>query len=265
MKKFVNDILKNYPYLNNFILNMYICCTMKCRYLKEYFIGTRLREEEWATRHIHKDKREIDDWGTCNIDWIESYWDSIYHTHRKYLIDEISEFNPMSVLEIGCNCGPNLRLLADKFPDAIITGIDINPMAVKKGNEWFKQNDISNVKLMEGKADNLYQFEDNNFDVAFTDAVLIYIGPDKIKTVIEEMIRVAEKGFILVEWHDFEKQHKDPYGLGVYYNGYWKRDYMNLLKQFIDERQIHINRINSDMWPDKNWEKFGGIIKAIIK
>ena len=265
MKKFIVHFLKKYPGLYNFIVGMYTYCTMKCRYLKEYFIGTRLREEEWATRHLHRNKREIDDWGTCNIDWIESYWDSINHPHRKYLIDEISEFTPMSILEIGCNCGPNLRLLANKFPDANITGIDINRMAVKKGNEWFEQNGIANVKLMEGKADNLYQFEDNSFDVVFADAVLIYIGPDKMKTVMEEIIRVARNGLILIEWHDFEKQNKDPCGLGVYHNGYWKRDYITFLKQFFAEEQIHITKINSDMWPDKNWEKCGGIIKVIIK
>ena len=265
MKNSVTPFLKKYPLVYDFIVAIHKYYTVKCRYLKEYFIGTRVREEEWATRHLYKNKREHDDWGTCNIDWIESYWDSLHHPHRKYLIDEVSEFAPKSVLEIGCNCGPNLRLLAERFPDVDLTGIDINPMVIQKGNEWFKQSGISNVKLIEGKADDLCHFEDNSFDVVFVDAVLIYIGPDKIKTVMEEIIRVARKGLILVEWHDFEKQHKDPYGLGVYYNGYWKRDYITFLKQFFAEEQIHITKINSDMWPDKNWEKCGGIIKVIIK
>lgn len=265
MKRSTTQFLQKYPKLYDLIVGMYIYCAIKCRYLKEYFIGTRLSEEEWATRHLYKNKRECDDWGTSKNDWIKSYWDSLNHPHRKYLIDEISEFAPTSVLEIGSNCGPNLRLLAEKNPDTKITGIDINPMAVQKGNEWFKQNGISNVKLIEGKVDNLYQFEDNSFDVVFADAVLIYIGPDKIKKVMEEIIRVARNGLILVEWHDFEKQHEDSSGLGVYTDGYWKRNYINLLKQFFDEDQIHIAKINSEMWPDKNWSKFGGIIKVIIK
>jgi ubiquinone/menaquinone biosynthesis C-methylase UbiE len=144
-----------------------------------------------------------------------------------------------------------LRLLAKKFPDAEkIIGIDINPMAVKKGNEWLAQEGISNVKLLEGKADELGQFQDRSFDVVFTDAVLIYIGPDKIKDVMKEMVRVSRRALIFVEWYS-EYQREDPQGLGVYCNVYWKRDYVALLRQFIPnypEDKIHISKFPEDMW-----------------
>ena len=50
----------------------------------------------------------------------------------------------------------------------------------------------------------------------FTDAVLMCIGPDKIKDVMKAMIRVARRALILVEWHT-EDQRKDRHGLGVYW------------------------------------------------
>ena len=139
------------------------------------------------------------------------------------MVETISNLNPNSILEIGCNCGPNLYLLAKKFLNAEIIGIDINSMAVQKGNEWLAQEGFSNVKLLESKADELGQFQDKSFDVVFTDAVLIYIGPDKIKEIIENMIRITRKALILMEWHSFEPDHKDPFGLGVYHFGCWKR------------------------------------------
>ena len=44
------------------------------------------------------------------------------------------------------------------------------------------------------------------------------------------MIRITRKASILVEWPCFEPQSKDPYGLGVYHLGLWRRDYVALLK-----------------------------------
>ena len=112
-------------------------------------LGTRLKERYWAKRHL----RGGDDWGYGNDDWVRGYWDSRNHLHRSFLVERISKFFPSSILEIGCNCGPNLYLLAQKFPRAEIVGVDINPLAVQKGNEWFVREGISNVRLLVGKAD----------------------------------------------------------------------------------------------------------------
>ena len=138
-------------------------------------------------------------------------------------------------------------------------------MAVQKGNDWLAQEGISNVKLLEGKADELDQFQDKSFDVVFTDAVLIYIGPDKINEVIREMIRITQKALILVEWHSFEPERKDLYGLGVYHSGCWKRDYLALLKEFVPEERIHVTKITEDIWPDKNWSEVGAVIEIVME
>src|SRR3990170_32118 len=149
------SFLKRYPTFYRLIEKVYY--RLRFSRLKEYLLGTRAREIEWATRHLRKG--EVDDWGKGNTDWIKGYWNSQDHSHRSFLIEKISRFSPISsILEIGCNCGPNLFLLAKKFPNADIVGIDINPMAVQKGNEWLAQEGFSNVKLLVGKADELGQF-----------------------------------------------------------------------------------------------------------
>lgn len=151
-----------------------------------------LTDEEWATRHLDDGE-----------DWIEGYWKSRDHPHRAFLLDKICEFSPIhSVLEIGCASGPNLYNIAKKFPDAEIRGIDVNPMAVQKGNEWFRQEGLSNVKLEVGKAQDLKRFPDKSFDVAFTDAVLIYVPPEEIRQVAREMLRIG-RVLVLNEWHIF--------------------------------------------------------------
>ena len=264
MKEQLKHLLEKMPALYRFITKGYTYSVLKFRYLKYLLSGTKAIEREWASRHLCKDKKR-DDWGKGSNDWIKGYQDSQNHPHRTFLVETISKFNPSSILEIGCNCGPNLCLLAKKFPDAEIRGIDINPMAVQEGNEWLAQEGISSVKLLEGKADELGQFQDKSFDVVFTDAVLIYIGPDKIKDAMTEMIRITRKALILMEWHSFEPELKDPKGLGIYYQGSWKRDYVALLRNFIRAEQIRVTKITEDIWPDMNWKEVGAVIEVVVE
>ena len=257
MKERLKHLLEKTPALYRFIVKGYTYSALRFRYLKYLVLGTKKMEKEWATRHLREGERERDDWD-------KGYRDSLNHPHRSFLVETISKFNPPSILEIGCNCGPNLYLLAKKFSDAEIIGIDINPMSVQKGNEWFTQKGISNVRLSVGKADELDQFQDKSFDVVFTDAVLIYIGPDKIKEVMKNVIRSTRQALIFMEWHSFEPERNDPKGLGIYYLGCWKRAYVALLKQFVPEEKIHVTKITEDIWPDKNWKELGAVIEVAM-
>lgn len=197
-------------------------------------------------------------------EWVGNTWEGLDHPHRPFLVEKIAVHSPVSsILEIGCWTGMNLYLLSKRFPDASIRGIDINPLAVQKGNEWFAQEGISNVSLSVGRAEDLGNFHDKSFDVIFTDAVLIYVSRGKIYGVIEEMLRIARKGLIFVEWYNFNQQLRDKRGLGVF-TGYWVRDYVALLKQFVSEEQIRVTRITQETWPNAGWIKNGALIEVTI-
>lgn len=252
----IKIILERWPKFYNLVKRGYSTFRSMHYKLGMRLLGTKLEEKYWATRHLRKGN----DWSNKENDWVRGYWDSQDHSHRNFLIERICKFSPSSILEVGCNCGPNLYLLAKKFPDIEIRGIDINSMAVQKGNEWFKQERISNVKLLVGKADELKQFPDKSFDVVFTDAVLIYIGPDKIKKVIEGMLRVTRKSLILLEWHCFNSK-SNPAGV---YVGLWMRDYVALLKEFVPENKIKVIKMPEELWPDENWQRYGGVIEVVM-
>ncbi len=256
--------LKRWPTLYGFVERLYF--TLQPVRLMEFIAGRGAWEREWAKRHLRKGN----DWGDKqhtgeDDEWVMGYWDSRNHSHRSFLVERIATFYPFaSILEIGCNCGPNLYLLAKKFPDIEIVGIDINPRAIQKGNELLAAAGISNVRLLVAKADELGQFQDKSFDIVFTDAVLIYIGPDKIKGIVQQMFRIAQRALILVERQSFEHDHRDPYGLGVYHKDLWLRDYNALLKHLVPEEQIHITKITGDMWPDLGWQETGAIIEVTL-
>lgn len=259
MRERLKRLLKKSPLLYSLAAKTYSFGALKVRYLGERMLGTRLAEKEWSTRHLHKgsDWRDGD-----NGEWIKGYWDSRYHSHRQFLLEHITKVSPVSsILEIGCNCGPNLYLLARELPAADIVGIDINPAAVQKGNEWFTEEGIKNVKLLVGKADRLEQFEDKSFDIVFTDAVLIYIGPDKIKKVIKDMLHIARKALILFEWHSFGS----PAGPCGVYMGHWTRDYTALLKEFVSQDKIHVIKMPEQLWSDKHWQKHGAVIEVNLE
>ena len=248
------SILQRWPFVHRLVKVWY----WKIRGFQESFLGTRIQERYWRKRHLLKRS----DWQDGE-DWVMGYWNSKSHPHRQFLMEKISRYFPLrNVLEIGSNCGPNLYLLAKKSPQVKLVGIDINREAINIGKRFFTQEGISNIELLIGKADTLYQFSDKSFDLVFCDAILIYIGPDKIKEIMKEIIRVSRKAIILVEWHEDSKE--DHNGLGVYHFGHWKRNYVNLLKQFVGEDQIYTTKIPEELWPGKHWQKLGYLVEVSL-
>jgi len=236
-------------------------------------------DKEWATRHLYEKS------------WVEDYWKSRDHPHRAFLVEKICKYAPInSILEVGCASGPNLYNIAKKFPNAEIRGIDINPSAVEKGNEWLKQEGISNVKLEVGRAQELNRFANKSFDIVFTDAVLIYISPNEIKKVVKEMLRIS-RVVILNEWHAFKKwlavllneyyyfrlifsrqrlkvlniPFKPKSASLGFFARHWVRDYRMLFEEFVPKERILITKLPKEVWNDKSWQQWGAIIEVWSK
>jgi len=238
MKEKIKNLFKKYPKIYALLSNFYY----KVKYLKLRFWGTKFEENEWAKRDIKT---------------VLKSWENLNHPHRSFLIEEIKKIPQLSsILEIGCGYGPNLYHLAKIFPLAEIKGIDVNPLSVKLGNKWLKGG---GVKLFVGRADQLNQFPDKSFDLVFTDAVLLCIGPDKIKKVISEMQRITKKAIILLEHHS-EKVNI----LGNYNQGRWLRNYRKLFQSINPKSKIEVKKIPKNLWGG-DWKKYGCIIEAIIK
>jgi len=218
----------------------------KIKRLARKIFGTQVDELYWRFRHIFDKK------------WVESYIseESINHPHRKFLIDIISKYSPFeNVLEIGCASGPNLYLLAKKFPDLEFYGIDISKKAIEVGKNFFKKENINNVFLYSGKVEGLKRFKDKSIDIIFTDAVLIYEGPDKISQIIKEMLRVVKKAIILCEWHSDSPKSVYKY--------HWIHNYKSLFSQFIPGQKVRITKLPKNLW-EEDWRELGYFIEVIL-
>jgi ubiquinone/menaquinone biosynthesis C-methylase UbiE len=174
------------------------------------------------------------------------YWEKRNDDSKLYLLDKLKEFNPSSVLEIGSNCGNNLFRLAKAYPNAEIVGIDINPLAVELGNKWLKENGINNVSLRVDNVEDLESVSGHHFDVVFSWAVLMYIHPKRILSVVNKLSGIANKGIVLIEMH--KRDLKNP--LGEFHSpANWKRDYLTILKSLdVDMADIRIESVPSHIW-----------------
>ena len=231
--------------LYQFLLNIFFY--IRPLRIKMLFQGTKAWENYWIN------KKGGEDWNSKSS-ISEAYWESINHPHRQLLVDTIGKFKPKSILEIGCASGANLYLLAKKYPNAEIWGVDINKEAVDYGQRKFRELGMKNVWLATGKADRLL-FADKSFDVVFTDAMLIYIGRDKISQVIESMLLIAKKGLVLCEWHN-----ENLSWLGEYKDGVWQRDYWRVFRRYVNKDSIKITKIPKNVWAE--WDNRGAIIEV---
>lgn len=236
MKRFLRKFKRTYSILQHVYYQ-----TLR---LLESIVGTALHEWRWRIRHLIKKG------------WSEGYIKSTVHPHRDYLIKKIIEHAPFhTALEIGCNVGPNLYLLAKRLPAGTYYGIDINSDAIVKGKAWLEHEGLTNIHLAVGKADRLERFDDKSIDVIFTDATLLYIGPDKFSRVLQEMVRVSRRALIFLEFHSFESDRHQ------YYDARWIHDFNTLVQTYVSGAQCRVTRLPSDLWDDPLWREYGSVIE----
>ncbi len=116
------------------------------------------------------------DWRNGAPDWIQEYWDSRKHPHRKLIIEALDK----------------------------LAGIDANADAITRGKE------LLDADLRAGTFFNL-PWEDQSFDIVLADATLMYADKNDIIPVLLEVNRVARRGVIFVEWFRTRKLNESTW------------------------------------------------------
>jgi ubiquinone/menaquinone biosynthesis C-methylase UbiE len=118
--------------------------------------------------------------------------DSNYNEEMaKFILDLATSLRTQNVLEVGCNCGNDLRLFTQDFD---VSGIDPNESAIRKAGQnlphfKFKVSSITELP-----------FEDSSFDFVFTRNVLNYIDDSDMERSINELFRISRKYILNVEF-----------------------------------------------------------------
>ena len=138
-----------------------------------------------------------------------------------FLLNKIKELKPKSVLEVGSGSGVNLLLIKYFFPEIIVTGLELNPNAVKSFNTRnYRQNLfevlsavspfrvsreevplrhdlLQDIAICCGDAGDI-PYEDSTFDFIFTNSALEAMGQAPLGQV-RELVRVSRKDLVLIE------------------------------------------------------------------
>lgn len=203
------------------------------KYLDTYF---------WRFRHY------------IRSDWKSGYLDSnsLNHPHRELLIDLVrSKPKFKSLLELGTGSGINLIKLSVYFSSIKYIGIDINQKAISKGMEYLEKNNISNIQLIADDIFTIKKMDSRSVDYVLTDAVLMYIEPNILPELLNEMLRVSRSGFIMFEQASSGGEYED----------HWRHDYEKVLATLGGIKSYSLSEIPEQYWSD-DWIKYGRIIEV---
>ncbi len=192
-------------------------------------------------------RKMIPDWAKWKYrraDWEKGYWATQDHPHRDQLMKVLKKIYFNSVLEIGCNCAPNLNRISQVKSYCKLWGIDINKQSIETGRRL-----LPKAYLLDGDAQAVLKTLHDPFDIVLTDAFLIYIDDNKIESLKKEMLRLAKVAIVLVEWQDDNVTAE-----GNKSTGHWVRDYRKLFKGY----KVEMQKI--EHWKDDKWTRFGNII-----
>jgi len=95
------------------------------------------------------------------------------------------------ILDIGCGLGGGVQVAHHRFPQARITGVDVNSSAVSVGRKRLRH--IPSIRILQGNARDL-PFADNSFDMIFSVGAASYVGMDAF---MQEAARVLRPGGVL--------------------------------------------------------------------
>lgn len=193
-------------------------------------------------------------------------------SERATLIEAIADRFPFRrILEIGSGFGQNGTVLGPLFPSAEIIGLDPSTSSILQGQRILSGAGINNVQLVEGFGHDLSRFPDGRFDLVFSCASLLYVGPDRIEQTAREMLRVVRRrGAVLVleqsfgtgDWGGvkFERPHPSTgYGSPT---GYWIRDYRALFRLMAAEEAVQLYPVENPIWAAEQWKEYASIIEV---
>jgi ubiquinone/menaquinone biosynthesis C-methylase UbiE len=171
--------------------------------------------------------------------------------HRKFLINLIlKKKNIKKILELGCGDAVNLKMIAKKNQFIDLYGIDINKTVIKRAISVINKFNF-NIKLICGNMKNLEKYKNNEFDLVFTDAALMYVDSSNIYKILNEIFRVSRSKVFICE------QHTDG---THFYNDKWVHNYKEIIHRISKNNLIRIYKIKDNRAGD--WEKFGKIIEV---
>ncbi|MDR1064503.1 MAG: class I SAM-dependent methyltransferase [Azoarcus sp.] len=105
--------------------------------------------------------------------------------------NDIANVVPEKILEIGCSVGFNCLGLAERYPQALITGIEPDGEACVVASSMADYFGLKNVRFIQGIGESL-PFPDESYDLIVCHTVIEHVND--VETCIKEMARILRAG-----------------------------------------------------------------------
>jgi pseudaminic acid biosynthesis-associated methylase len=140
------------------------------------------------------------------------------------------------VLEVGCNRGHNLMVLADLLGQGCdVVGVEPNRYALELARQATTKAGVLHGDIFD------LPFKDSFFDMVFTAGVLIHVAPTDLPAALAELHRVSRRYLLVIEYFAHQEEairYRDQDGL------LWKRDF---LRSYLDQFP-HLSLVQQGYW-----------------
>ena len=151
-------------------------------------------------------------WRFKTKEFLADPWQKKIFPQHDWLLKQIKELKPDSILEPGCGFGRNLNwLIKQGIKSEILTGTD--PFFHPQGSINYVRANV--LKL---------PFADKKFDLVFTHGLLMHLSPRQLPRALAELVRVSNKYLIIIEEVCHRARQLNYFT--------WAHDYDQLIRQF---------------------------------
>ncbi len=206
----------------------------------------------WSTQH---ERRE---------GWVDLYQQSWSDPHRGVLLRCLEQLGPHeSLLELGCNAGPNLIAISKGLSavPARMHGIDLNAPAVEAARGYFERAGWRHISVERGLLpEAAAPIGDRSWDAVIAIAHLMHLAPGAFEQTLAHAQRIARRHLIIMDLHQFKQfQGARPVSLRRSPMERWRRDWWSCFRPHADW-EIDIQ----EMPPDANLADIGDINALVV-
>lgn len=151
------------------------------------------------------------DYGAKQVGFLEIIWGEGFLSPGG--IEELDlmlsglDISTKDVLDIGCGCGGGAFHLARAYNVNSVTGIDVEPLVIKRATELSYRYSLTDKTKFEVVEPGPLAYENNQFDMVFSKDAFLHI-PDK-EGLAAEVARVIRPGGLLVA-SDWMRSNDEP-------------------------------------------------------
>lgn len=181
---------------------------------------------------------------------MSAVWDSWQRPYRHAIVDAVRSLGPVeSLVEGGCHCGPNLRLLRAELPHLTLAGFDRSPHSIAIGQARLP----SDVKLER------HDWYDGppEADVVLSCYSLAYIHPNLLPHVLHDALTGAARVALIIA----EPMPTETEPAGRVEGAQWDPDtpeYVHDYEAVLGDLCVPRSRI--ERRPQPRWERLNGLL-----